>query len=270
MCRVLKVSRSGYYQWLKRPVSNRKQKDAELKEKIVQIHEQSRGTYGSPRIHQNLRQQGYRLGKKRVERLMKEAGICAVHKRKYRVTTDSSHNLPVAANRLNREFFVDKPNTSWVSDITYIPTAEGWLYLAVVMDLYSRKIVGWSMDKRISRGLVIKALDMAITQRKPKRGLLLHSDRGSQYASHEYQALLWRNGIICSMSKKGDCWDNAVIESFLRTLKVELVYQAKYGSRLEAQRDIFEYIEVFYNRQRLHSAIGYLSPENFENWRMVA
>lgn len=270
MCLVLEVSRAGYYRWCKRPLSKRKQQDSELKEKIAQIHQKSRGTYGSPRIYKELCQQGYRVGQNRVERLMREEGISAVHKRKYKVTTDSSHKLPVAENRLNREFTADRPNTSWVSDITYIPTAEGWLYLAVIMDLYSRKIIGWAMDKRITRELVLNALEMAILQRNPKRGLLLHSDRGSQYASYEYQALLWRKGIICSMSNKGNCWDNAVMESFFRTLKVELIYRATYDSRLEAQRDIFEYIEAFYNRKRLHSAIGYLSPENYENWRMVA
>jgi len=270
MCQIFEVSRSGYYNWLNRPISNRKKSDHDLKEKIIKIHDQSKRTYGSPRIYKKLKQQGYKLGKKKVERIMKEEGIQAIHKRKFRVTTDSDHKKPVAANHLNRDFFVDKPNKSWVSDITYIPTAEGWLYLAVVMDLYSRKIVGWSMDKRITKELVINALKMATSHRKPKRGLLLHSDRGTQYASHEYQALLWKNGIICSMSRKGNCWDNAVIESFFRTLKVELVYQTKYYSRLEAQRDIFEYIEIFYNRQRMHSAIGFLSQENYESWRMVA
>jgi len=242
----------------------------DLKQKIIVIYHNSRRTYGSPRIHQKLFRDGYHVGKKRVERLMKETGIHAVAKKKYRATTDSKHSLPVAANHLNRKFNVNKLNQFWVADITYIYTQEGWLYLSTIMDLYSRKIIGWSMKNRIIPDLVIEALNMAIKQRKPGRGLLLHSDRGSQYASYCYQVLLKRNSMLCSMSRKGNCWDNAVIESFYRTLKVELVYQRKYETRIEAQRDIFEYIEIFYNRQRLHSFLGYNSPEEYEKMTMVA
>jgi putative transposase len=210
------------------------------------------------------------VSKKRVERLMREAGIHAVTKKKYRATTDSKHTLPVAANSLNRNFSVNKLNQFWVADITYLYTQEGWLYLSTIMDLYSRKIVGWSMKNSITQELVSEALHMAIKQRKSSRRLLLHSDRVSQYASYCYQALLGKRGILCSMSRKGNCWDNAVMESFYRTLKVELIYQRKYETRIEAQRDIFEYIEIFYNRERLHSSIGYHSPEEYEKMTMVA
>jgi len=267
---VLKVSRSGYYQWIKYPNNKRKIEDRDLKQEIIVIYHNSRKTYGSPRIHQKLLREGYHVSKKRVERLMKETGIHAIAKKKYRATTDSKHSLPVAANHLNRNFSVNKLNQFWVADITYIYTQEGWLYLSTIMDLYSRKIVGWSMKNRITPDLVIEALNMAIKQRKPSWGLLLHSDRGSQYASYFYQVLLGKRGILCSMSRKGNCWDNAVMESFYRTLKVELIYPKKYETRIEAQRDIFEYIEIFYNRERLHSSIGYHSPEEYEKMTMVA
>jgi len=219
MCQVLAVSRSGYYQWIKYLKSTRKIEDMDLIQKINTIYHNNRKTYGSPRIHQALLKEGYHASKKRVERLMKKAGIHAVTKKKYRATTDSKHSLPVAANHLNRNFKVNKPNKFWVADITYISTQEGWLYLSTIMDLYSRKIVGWSIKNRITQDLVIEALNMAIKQRKPLEGLLLHSDRGSQYASYCYQVLLKRNGMLCSMSRKGNCWDNAVMESFCRTLK---------------------------------------------------
>ena len=235
-----------------------------LKQKITEIYRNSRKTYGSPRIHQKLVREGYPIGRKRVERLMQKLGICSLAKKKYRATTDSRHTQPVAANHLNREFTPDKPNSSWVADITYIYTREGWLYLATIMDLYSRKIIGWSLRDRLTKELVIAALHMALKQRKLSQDLLLHSDRGSQYASELYQTLLERNGILCSMSGKGNCWDNAVMESFYRTLKIELIYQRKYETRMEAKRDIFEYIEIFYNRERLHSSIGYYSPEEYE------
>jgi len=267
---VLKVSRSGYYQWIKYPKTTRKIEDRDLKQEIIVIYHNSRKTYGSPRIHQKLLREGYHLSKKRVERLMKEAGIHAVAKKKYRATTDSKHSLPVAANHLNRNFSVNKLNQFWMADITYIYTQEGWLYLSTIMDLFSRKIVGWSMKNRITPDLVIEALNMAIKQRKPSWGLLLHSDRGSQYTSYFYQVLLGKRGILCSMSRKGNCWDNAVMESFYRTLKVELIYPKKYETRIEAKRDIFEYIEIFYNRERLHSFLGYNSPEEYEKMTMVA
>jgi len=241
-----------------------------LKQKIVAVYHNSRRTYGSPRIHQTLLREGYHMSKKRVERLMRETGIHAVAKKKYKATTDSKHSLPVAANYLNRNFSVDKLNQFWVADITYIYTQGSWLYLSTIMDLYSRKIVGWSMKNRITQDLVIEALNMAIKQRKPGRDLLLHSDRGSQYASYSYQVLLKRYGMVCSMSRKGNCWDNAVMESFYRTLKIELIYPEKYEMRIEAKRDILEYIEIFYNRERLHSSIGYNSPEKYEKMTMVA
>jgi transposase InsO family protein len=195
---------------------------------------------------------------------MGEMGIQAVAKRKYKATTDSGHGKPVAENRLNRDFAPEKPNQYWVADITYIWTAEGWLYLATIMDLYSRKIIGWSLRERLTKEWVIGALDMAVKQRNLSADLLIHSDRGSQYASELYQLLLLKNGILCSMSGKVNCWDNAVMESFYRTLKVELIYQNKYQTRREAQGDIFEYIEIFYNRERLHSSLGYYTPEEYE------
>jgi len=266
MCQVFNISRSGYYDWLNEPVSQRKMKDMQLKEKIrqMQIYQKSRQRYGSPRIYQQLLREGYTIGKKRVERLMSEMGIQAVAKRKYKATTDSAHSKPVAENHLNRDFAPDKPNKSWVADITYIPTDEGWLYLATIMDLYSRKIIGWALRERITKELVIGALDMAVKERNISADLLIHSDRGSQYASELYQLHLLKHGILCSMSGKGNCWDNAVMESFYRTLKVELIYQNKYETRNQAQRDIFEYIEIFYNRERLHSSLGYYSPEEYE------
>ena len=236
----------------------------QLKQKIMQIYKNSRKTYGSPRIYQQLLREGYHIGKKRVERLMQEEGIFAVAKRKYKATTDSRHTQPLAENHLDRKFMPDRPNSSWVADITYIYTQEGWLYLATIMDLYSRKIIGWSLRYRLTKELVIAALHMALKQRKLLSNLILHSDRGSQYASELYQTLLERNGILCSMSGKGNCWDNAVMESFYHTLKVELIYQKTYETRRQAQRDIFEYIEIFYNRERLHSSIGYCSPEEYE------
>jgi len=238
--------------------------DMKLKQKIMQIYFKSRKTYGSPRIYRKLSRESYRIGQKRVARLMQELGIQAVAKRKYKATTDSTHSQPVAQNHLNRKFTPTKPNISWVADITYIATKEGWLYLATIMDLFSRRIIGWSLRERLTKELVIGALNMALKQRNLSADLLLHSDQGSQYASELYQLLLLKHGILCSMSGKGNCWDNAVIESFYRTLKVELIYQNKYETRRQAQRDIFEYIEIFYNRERLHSSIGYCSPEEYE------
>lgn len=232
----------------------------QLKEEIRRIYDKSRKRYGSPRIHQQLLREDYPIGKKRVERLMQELDIQAVAKKKYRATTDSNHTRPVAFNYLNRNFTPEGLSRAWVADITYIWTLEGWLYLATIMDLFSRKIIGWSLRKRLTKELVITALDMAVKGRNFSPALLLHSDRGSQYVSELYQLHLLKHGIICSMSGKGNCWDNAVMESFYRTLKVELIYQ----TRREAQRDIFEYIEVFYNRERLHSSLGYYIPEEYE------
>ena len=264
MCQVLKVSRSGYYYWLKYPISQRKIKDMKLKKEILRIYGKNRKRYGSPRIYQQLLRKGYHIGKKRVARLMQELDIQAVAKKKYKATTDSNHTKPIAFNHLNRNFTPERPNRAWVADITYIWTLEGWLCLATIVDLYSRRIIGWSLRDRLDKGLVIAALNMALKGRNLSACLILHSDRGSQYVSELYQLHLLKNGIICSMSGKGNCWDNAVMESFYRTLKVELIYQNKYETRRQAQRDIFEYIEVFYNRERLHSSLGYYSPEEYE------
>jgi putative transposase len=270
MCRVLGVSRGGFYLWLKRPESQRSVENGRLVEAIRAIHRESRGVYGSPRVHARLRAQSGRYGKNRIARLMREMQIQGKRRRKFRVTTDSYHTLPISGNILDRKFTPGTPNKAWVADITYIATKEGWLYLAAVMDLYSRKIVGWAMGSRISRHLVEGALWMAICNRGPKPGLLHHSDRGCQYASRDYRKLLERRGIVCSMSRKGNCWDNAVMESFFGTLKTELVYHREYETREAARSDIFDYIEVFYNRQRLHSALGYRSPADFEKMAKAA
>lgn len=267
MCKVLEVSRSGYYKWLKRKPSKREEENETLKFKVAQIYWQSRGTYGSPRIYKQLKKEGIICNKKRVERLMKVLGLKAIQKRKFKVTTNSNHNLPIKDNILNREFDVSQKNKVWVSDITYIPTQEGWLYLAVIIDLYSRKVVGWSMDSTMKKNLVINALNMALNNRQVSRGLIFHSDRGSQYASIEFQELLIENGFKSSMSRKGNCWDNAVSESFFGTLKTELIHHNNYITRAQARRDIFEYIEVFYNRFRMHSTLNYKSPEKYENER---
>jgi len=264
MCRALEVSRSGYYAWRKRPASRRSMKNRLLLERIKEVHKNSRKTYGSPRVHRQLLAEGERCGRGRVERLMSANGIRAKQKRKFVATTDSKHDLPVAENILQREFHVEEPNRVWLSDITYIPTDEGWLYLAGVLDLCSRTAVGWSMGESLETGLVLDALKMAHQRRRPGNGLIHHSDRGSQYASDDYGNLLKSYGMQMSMSRKGDCWDNAVMESFFGTLKKELVHHRKYRTRAEARQDIFEFIEVFYNRERLHSSLGYMSPAAYE------
>ena len=270
MCNCLQVSRSGFYAWLHRPPSQRAQDDARLLPRIRAAHEQSRHTYGSPRVHQALLAEGHRAGRHRVARLMKVAGLKTRQKHRFVRTTDSRHNDPISPNLLARCFSADAPNSAWASDITYIPTAEGWLFLAVVLDLYSRQVVGWAMSETIDTRLTLAALDMALERRGPARGLLHHSDRGTQYASADYQLALRRHGIICSMSRVGDCWDNAVAESFFATLKTELVHGRHYRSRQQAKSEVFEYIEVFYNRQRLHSALGYRTPAAFEEKVKVA
>ena len=264
MCDTLKVSRSGYYSWRVRPESKRKKASKDITHKIRVIHGMSRKTYGSPRIHAHLAADGITCGLNRVARLMRQAGIRAKTVRKFKATTNSRHNLPVAPNLLEKRFYTNVPNQVWVADITYIPTREGWLYLAAIMDIFSRMVIGWSMDSRMCRGLVINALRMALLNRKPTPGLIHHSDRGSQYASYDYQYHLSEYRIRPSMSGKGDCYDNAVQESFFKTLKTELVYHCDYQTRDEAKKSIFEYIEVFYNRQRRHSFIGYMSPAEFE------
>jgi len=270
MCRLLEVSPSAYYAWRGRPESQRVREDRRLLMEIRAIHSAKREVYGSPRIHAELKAQGLRLGEKRVARLMCENGIRAKQKRKFKVTTDSKHSHPVALNLLARDFEATAPNQKWAADITYIPTTEGWLYLAAIMDLYSRMIVGWSMSSRMTRRPVLDALDMAVGRRRPGPGLLHHSDRGSQYACGDYRKALSAHGMMCSMSRKGDCWDNAPMESFFHTLKTELVNHQRYRTRWEAKADIFEYIEIFYNRNRRHSALGYQTPAEYEMGKLAA
>lgn len=265
LCRTILVSASGFYAWCRRGRSLRAQEDAALKVEIRAAHAASGKRYGSPRIHEDLKADGQQVGRKRVARLMREEGIEGQRKRRFRVTTDSRHSLPVAGNQLNRNFTAVAPNKIWVTDITYIWTREGWIYLAAILDLFSRRVVGWSMDSSLNRTLALDALGMALRTRHPEAGLLHHSDRGVQYASADYQSQLRERGIICSMSRKGDCWDNAVAESFFSTLKAELVHRTDYVSRSHARASVFEYIEAFYNGRRRHSALGYLSPVDHEN-----
>lgn len=270
MCDIVGVSRSGFYAWLRRPQSQRKMKNQQLAIKIRLIHGQSRKSYGAPRIHRELKEQGVPCSKNRVARLMRREGIKAKTPRKFKATTDSKHNLPVAPNLLDQRFDIIEPNKVWLADITYVATEEGWLYLAGIMDLGSRRIIGWSMDKQMSRTLTIGALRMALGTRADVQGVIHHSDRGSQYASEDYQKLLRSEGMICSMSRKGNCYDNAVMESFFGTIKTECLYEFRFRSREEARRIIFDYIEIFYNRQRRHSALDYLSPCNYEQMKMAA
>jgi transposase InsO family protein len=264
LCRTLLVSTSGFYAWCRRGLSLRAQEDAALKVEIRAAHAASGKTYGSPRILEDLKADGQHVGRKRVARLMREEGIEGQRKRRFRVTTDSRHSHPVAANQLNRNFTASAPNKIWVTDITYIWTREGWVYLAAILDLFSRRVVGWSMDSRIDQTLALDALGMALRTRRTEPGLLHHSDRGVQYASGDYQAQLRECGIVCSMSRKGDCWDNAVAESFFSTLKAELVHRTDYVTRRQARASVFEYIEAFYNPRRRHSALGYVSPVDHE------
>jgi putative transposase len=260
MCRVLGVSRSGLYAWQRRGPSAREEADVELSRRIHAIHSDSRSTYGSPRVHRGLRRQGVRVGRKRVERLMKRDGLRGRVRRRFRRTTDSNHDLPVAPNTLNRQFEVDTPDRVWAGDITYIRTRNGWSYLAVVIDLHSRLVVGWALADHMRTELVETALICALGKREPSEELLHHSDRGSQYASKSYRGRLEALGIEVSMSRPGDCYDNAVVESFFGTLKQELVYHAKWNDLADARAAIHDYIEVFYNRQRLHSSLGYRTP----------
>ena len=268
MCQVLGVSVSGYYAARDRPPSQREQDNRRLLDQIRKVHAASRKIYGSPRVHAKLCKQGIHCNKKRVERLMRMHNIRGKRRGRRRVkTTDSAHNLPVAPNLLNRQFEADAPNQKWVTDITYIPTEQGWLYLAVILDLFSRRVVGWSMASTMHASLVKSALRMAIVHRQPQAGLLHHSDRGSQYAGFVYQSLLSEQQMVVSMSRTADCYDNAAMESFFGTLKCELVHDRHYCTRDEARQDIFEYIEVFYNRKRLHSTLGYRSPVEYEQLR---
>jgi transposase InsO family protein len=268
-CRVLEVSRSGYYAWRGRPESRAAHRRAELTDRIREIHRRPHhANYGAPRVHRELLAQGYACNRKTVEKLMCRAGIQARTCRRFRlVTTDSRHGLPVAPNRLARQFQPVARHQAWTMDITYIATDEGWLYLALVEDLYSRKIVGWAMSERIDSELVAAALNMALEQERPGAGLLAHSDRGVQYASDRFQAILAQHGIVCSMSRKANCWDNAPTESLVGTIKKELVHHERYATRDSARRSLFEYIEVFYNRQRRHSALDYQTPDDVHRGR---
>ena len=263
MCRMLQVCRSGYYAWLNREVSQRRSEEQRLLVHIREIFQVKKGRYGSPRVHAELRLRGLQAGRHRVARLMRKEQLRGRQPPRFVHTTDSRHGHPVAENLLGRRFDVAAPNRVWAGDITYIPTLQGWLYLAVVMDLYSRRIVGWSMSRRIDTRLALSALQMAIANRKPASGLLHHSDRGVQYASREYQSVLAEHGMTCSMSRTGNCWDNAVVESFFSSLKTELM-DGPFASFDEARSKLFEYLEVFYNRIRLHSTLGYKSPASHE------
>ncbi len=272
MCRLLSVSAAGYYEWRGRMPSPRAVFNEKLRMDIVRLHCDSRGTYGRTRIHKDLRDEGVHVGERRVGRLMKSVGIAGITPRRFRITTDSAHDLPVAPNILARKFDVaeigDK-NRAWAGDITYLPTREGWLYLAVVLDLFSRRVIGWSMKASMDKSLVIKALASAIRNRKVTSGTLFHSDRGSQYASQDFRDLLQASGIQQSMSGKGDCWDNAVVESFLGTMKCEL-RDPIWESRAAARDAVFDYIETWYNRKRRHSTLGYVSPEQYESLLPIA
>jgi transposase InsO family protein len=261
----MNVSRSGYYGWLDRPISNRARENKELTKVVREIFNKNRNIYGTRRIADQLAKRNIFISRHRVGKLMAEAGLVCKTKRRFKVTTDSKHNKPISPNLLNRQFNVIRPDTYWVGDITYIPTNSGWLYLATVIDLYSRQVVGWSMSSNMKTKLVNDALTMALWKRKPKRGSLIwHTDQGSQYASESHRSILKDHSVIQSMSRKGNCWDNAVAESFFKTLKSELINHCKLNNQQEAKNVIFEYIEVFYNRIRTHSANDYLAPVEFE------
>ena len=264
LCRVLGVSRSGYYRWFHREPSLRARRDDELRVRIRAIHSESRGTYGSPRVQAELRRQGFRVSRKRVARLMRADAIRGNRPRPFKRTTDSAHGRPVAPDHVLQEFDVDEPNRVWVTDITYVRTWEGWLYLAVVIDLYSRRVVGWALDEHMRTELATRALTMAVGRRRPPPFLVHHSDRGSQYASKAYVDMLDDHGMIASMSRKGHCYDNAVAESFFGSLKTELVYRSAWPTRRAARFAITDYIECFYNPSRLHSKLGFKSPIQFE------
>jgi len=263
-CRVLEVSPSGYYRWLSAPPSRRELENVSLIRAIEQIHDSSRKTYGSPRVHAQLNAMGKSCGRGRVERLMRRYGIRSKLKRRFRKTTDSVHSQRISPNLVQRNFAVKKPNKIWVSDVTYLWTNEGWLYLAVTLDLFSRRVVGWSMSERLTTALVLEALDSALNTRQVNDELIHHSDRGKEYASYEFRARIKRQGIRQSMSRRADCWDNAVAESFFHTLKGELAQRQSFPTRREARSKVFEWIEVFYNRQRLHSTLGYQAPAVYE------
>ena len=269
MCQVLSVSRSGFYRWCKHSPSRRQKENQQLLAVIQKIHDQSNGTYGSPRVTDDLRNRGLKYNHKRIERLMRIHNIRSKRKPKYKVTTNSKHKRSVAANLIQRNFDVQKPNRLWTSDITYIRTKEGWLYLAVFLDAYSRRIVGWSMNHLLNDQLIVNAFKQAQHHRQPAPGLIVHSDRGTQYCSRSFKELLKIHQCRQSMSSTGNCYDNAITESFFATLKTELIHDERYRTRNEARRSIFRYIEIFYNRSRIHSSIGGLSPDQFEQINYV-
>ena len=264
MCRLLEVSRSGYYEWLSRPRSARAEAAQQLQDKVTHYFAQGRGTYGTRRLKHLLAQEGLQVSRRRIGRVLAQAGLRCKTRRKFKAPTAAGQAQTVAPNQLNREFTVQAPNTIYVGDITYLLTGEGWLYLAVVLDLCSRAVVGWSMANHMRAELVNQALSMAICQRQPTAGLIMHTDRGSQYGADSYRQLLSQHGLQPSMSRKGNCWDNAVAESFFHTLKTELIYLEDFKTHEQARTGVFEYIEVFYNRQRCHSATGYLAPLAYE------
>jgi putative transposase len=264
MCQVFDVTRSAFYEWLERPVSRRVEQDKQLLIKIKKLFDDSDSTYGHRRIKRILRKLGVKVSNQRVRRIMNENGLVSVLKAKYKATTNSNHKYPVAPNLLNKTFTADKPNQKWVGDITYISTEEGWLYLAAVEDLFHRKIVGWALDSRMTKQLTQRAIEQAVNKEKPDKGLIFHSDRGSQYAAYDYQDKLREYGIRQSMSAKGDCYDNACMESFFATLKKELVHRRRFKTREEAKIAIINYIETWYNSKRAHSCLDYMSPNEFQ------
>ena len=268
MCRVLKVSRIGYYRWLKRKPSRRQLDNQRLDAEIREIYEQSKGRYGSPKITQELRDRGRRVGKNRVAKRMRKAGLRSKIRRKYRVTTDSKHHFTVSPNVLERNFTAPASDKVWVSDITYLATRTGWLYLTVIIDVFSRMVVGWALSSSLDHEMVVVALKRAIRRRRPRKGLVFHSDRGVQYACNDFREELNKHEFIQSMSRKGDCWDNAVAESFLGIMKTELTYHQRYEGHQDTFHSIFEYIEVFYNRQRRHSTLEYLCPADYEEQKL--
>lgn len=265
LCRVMEVKRSCYYVWKANHLNNVIcAEELEIRREMKRLFSESRQSMGSRRMQKQLNALGFSVGRYKVRRLMKSLNLVVKSKRKYKATTDSRHNFPVAENILNRNFNPDKPNQAWASDITYVWTVEGWLYLAVIIDLYSRRVIGWCIDHRMTKSIVIRALMMAVNLRQPKAGLVLHSDRGSQYASHDYQKLLKRFDITASMSRKGNCWDNAPTERFFSSLKREWIGDAVYHTRAQAMNDIREYIGIYYNAKRLHSSLGYMTPVRYE------
>jgi len=264
MCRVLSVSRSGYYRWRSRRESRRAAENKRLDAHIKAIYKKHKGRYGSPKITDELNDMGFKVSKNTVARRMKEAGLRSIVRRKYRTTTDSNHSLPVADNLLQRDFTTDAPDKVWVSDITYIRTVRGWLYLAVFLNLFSRKIVGWALSSSLSAEMVLTALHRGIRNRRPGAGLIIHSDRGVQYACSDFRKALEKHHFIQSMSRKGDCWDNAVAESFFATIKSELIHHHRFNGPEDTLRALFEYIEIYYNRQRKHFTLGYQTPEQYE------